>query len=90
MDCFEITSLNTDDNTAKVELKGKSQDQIYEVIANSFLSDQYYNLVVISAICIVNEYVNTIVPAVLVNISSESIFVDNNKILGFWQRSCEN
>ena len=52
-----------------MDLKGQAQDQIYEVKANSFLLDQYPNLVVISAIHIVTECVSTTVPVALAYLS---------------------
>ena len=56
---------------------------MYKVKSNSVLMDQYPNLVVIPAIHIVTEHVNTTVPVVLINLSTESIFLDKNEILGF-------
>ena len=66
----------------RVEMKGKHQDQIYEVKCNTFLADQHPNLVVILAIYIVTKHVNTIVPFVLTSPSPESIFLDKNEIVG--------
>ena len=49
---------------AKLDLKGKSQDQKYKVKSNSFLSDEYWNVVLPPRIYVVIEHVSTVVPVV--------------------------
>ena len=68
---------------AHVLLKGNHWEQTYEVKPNSLLSDQNPNMVVTLTIHITPKQANTIVPFVLVYLSTESILLSKNKILGF-------
>ena len=68
---------------AGVELKGKPKNKMSVVKTNNFLSHQHLNLVVPPAIHILTKHVNMIVPFVLVNLVTESIFLDKHDILFF-------
>ena len=57
---------------AQVELRENPKEHTYKVEPNSFLSDQYPNIVVIPSNHILPKWMTTIVPFVLVNQSVES------------------
>ena len=64
-----------------VELKGKHQEQLYEVKCNSFLSNQYPYIGMMHIVYILSNHVSTIVPFILVN------FFVKVYILGFWEKN---
>ena len=70
-----------------VELRGNPQGHTYKDKPNSLLSDQYPNKVVIPAIHITTTQGNTIVQFLLVNLSTDIIFLSKNKILGLLDKS---
>ena len=72
---------------ARIELKEKAQSQIYKVKSNSVLLDQHPNLVMIPTIHIVVKHMSMTISSVLVNLATESIFLDENGILGFLDKT---
>ena len=66
-----------------VDLKGNSTEHTYEVKPNSLLMNQYLTMVIIPGIHITPMQTNTIVPFVVINLSTESIFFSKCEGLGF-------
>ena len=66
-----------------VDLKGNSTKHIYEVKPNSFLMDQYPNMVIIPIIHTTAMQTDTIIPFIMINLYTESIFLSKHQGLGF-------
>ena len=66
-----------------VDLKGNSTEHTYEVKPSSLLMDQYPNMVIIPVIYTTPTQTDTIIPFVVINLSTESIFLSKHKVLGF-------
>ena len=66
-----------------IKLRGNPQKQTYDIKLSSLLSDQYLSMVVTPAIHITPNQSHAVVPFVLVNLSTESIFQSKNENLGF-------
>ena len=67
-----------------VDLKGNSTEHTYEV--NSFLMDQYPNMVIIPVIHIMPVWTDTIIPFIIINLSTESISLSKHEVLGFLEQ----
>ena len=65
-----------------VDLKGNSTEHIYKVKPNSLLMDQQPNVVIIPVMHIIPKQTDTIVPFVIINLSTESAFLSKCEILG--------
>ena len=66
-----------------VDLKGNSTEHKYKFKPNSLLMDQYPNMVIMHVIHIAPKQTNTIVSFVIINLSTESIFLSKCEMLGF-------
>ena len=67
------------------DLKGKSTEHTYEVKPNSLLMDQYPNMEIIPVIHITPMWTDTIIPFIIINLSTESVFLSKHKALGFFR-----
>ena len=65
-----------------VDLKVHSAEHTYEVKPNSLLMDQYPIVVVMPVIHIMPRWTDTIVSFILINFSTESIFLSKYEVLG--------
>ena len=65
-----------------VDLKGNPTEHTYEVKPNSFLMDQYPNMVIIPVIHITPMQTDTIIPFIIIHLSTESIFLSKHEVLG--------
>ena len=66
-----------------VDLKGNSTRNTYEVKPNSLLIDQYPNMEFTSVIHITPTQTDTIIPFVIINLSTKFIFLSKHEVLGF-------
>ena len=66
-----------------VDLKETSTEHTYEVKQNSLLVDQYANMVIIHVIYIMPVQTDTIILFIIINLSTESIFLSKCEVLGF-------
>ena len=56
--------------------------QLFEVVANKKLSDQYLNLQVVSMVHRVDNLTEDIIPFVLINLGDETISLRNGQVVG--------
>ena len=70
-----------------VDLKGNCTEHTYELKPSSLLINQYPNMVTIPVILIMPKQTDPIVPLVIINLSTESIFLSKCGILGFLDQS---
>ena len=73
-----------------VDLTENSTEHIYEVKPNSFLMNQYPNIVSIPVIHIMPMGTDTIIPFIITNLSTESIFLSNHKVFNVSNNSLGN
>ena len=66
-----------------VDLKEFSTEHTYEVKPNSFLMDQYSNMVIIPVIYIMPMWTDATIPFLIINLSTKSIFFSKHEDLGF-------
>ena len=66
-----------------VELKVTYVEHIHKVKPNSLLMDQYPNMVVMPVIHVTSRWTDTIVPFVVISLSTESILLFKCEDLGF-------
>ena len=83
MTCSNLTLLSRTLAVVNVyvELKVNSVEHTHEVKPNSLLKDQYPNMLVITLIYITPRWTTTIILFIVVNLSTESIFLCKCKIL---------
>ena len=66
-----------------VYLKGNSTEYTYKVNPNNLLMDKYPNIVIIPVIHITEIQTDTIIPFIVINLSTESIFLSKYEVFGF-------
>ena len=65
-----------------IYLKKNTSEHTYKVKPNSFLMDQYLNMVIIPVIYLTPMQTDTIIPLIRINMSIESISLSKCKVLG--------
>ena len=68
---------------AHVDLKGNSTEHTYEVKPNSLLMDQHPYMVIIPVTHRMPKQTDTIVPFVIINLPTKSVFLSIHEISGF-------
>ena len=70
-----------------VDLKESSTKHTYAVKPNSFLVDQYHNMVIIPVIHIMQMWADNTIPFVIINLSTKPIFLAKHEGLGFLDKA---
>ena len=66
-----------------VDLKENSKEHTYNVKPNSFLLDQYPNMVIMPVFHIMPMWTDTTIPFIIINLSTELTFLAKCEVLGF-------